>query len=173
MKHTHYILKGNIMSKRAFVSINKNETREEAIVRKAYEIMESKMATYDMSVKVTEQSVPATYLKTRLIAKEREVFGVMFLTNQHTLIAYEELFQGTVNSASIYPREIIKRGLELNAVALVLAHNHPSGINTPSNADIEITKVISEAADLVEMRVLDHFIVAGKEVVSLKALGHM
>ncbi|HDR1021763.1 TPA: DNA repair protein RadC [Pasteurella multocida] len=99
------------------------------------------------------------YLQVALQHKEREVFLVLFLDNQHRLIKQEEMFLGTINTATVHPREIIKSALYCNAAALILAHNHPSGIAEPSEADKWITKKIQSAAELVEIRVLDHFII--------------
>lgn len=99
------------------------------------------------------------YLRTELQHEEREIFMVLFLDNQHRLIKKERLFLGTINVSSVYPREIIKEALYCNAAALILAHNHPSGIAEPSYADQLITKKIGESAELMEIRVLDHFIV--------------
>lgn len=99
------------------------------------------------------------FLQTELSQEEREVFLVLFLDNQHRLIKKERLFSGTINVTGVYPREIIKAGLYCNAAALILAHNHPSGDVSPSNADKHITEKIIAAAQLVEMRVLDHVII--------------
>lgn len=99
------------------------------------------------------------YLRTELQHEEREVFMVLFLDNQNRLIKKERLFLGTINASSVYPREIIKEALYCNAAALILAHNHPSGIAEPSPSDRIITHKIRDAAELVEIRILDHFIV--------------
>lgn len=99
------------------------------------------------------------YLQTELEHYEREVFCVLFLDNQHRLIKKEEMFRGTINTASVYPREIIKTALYCNAAALILAHNHPSGSAKPSLSDKRITKQIQAAAELMEIRVLDHFVI--------------
>ncbi|UEC24253.1 DNA repair protein RadC [Pasteurella canis] len=99
------------------------------------------------------------YLQTVLENKEREIFLVLFLDNQHRLIKQEEMFLGTINTASVYPREIIKSALYCNAAALILAHNHPSGNAEPSMSDKRITQRIQSAAELVEIRVLDHFVI--------------
>lgn len=100
-----------------------------------------------------------TYLQAELEPREREIFMVLFLDNQHRLIKREEMFLGTINSASVHPREIIKTGLYCNAAALILAHNHPSGIAKPSLADKQITERIKQATELVDMRLLDHFVI--------------
>ncbi|WP_386687806.1 DNA repair protein RadC [Lonepinella sp. MS14437] len=99
------------------------------------------------------------YLQAEMEHYEREVFLVLFLDNQHRLIKQEDMFLGSVNSASIHPREIIKTALYCNAVALILAHNHPSGLANPSESDKLITKKIKQAAELMDIRVLDHFII--------------
>ncbi|EHY0996448.1 RadC family protein [Vibrio parahaemolyticus] len=99
------------------------------------------------------------YLKLKLGAHDREVFAVMFLDNQHQLISFEELFFGTIDAASIYPREVLKTALNHNAAAVIFAHNHPSGIAEPSQADKRITQRLIDALKLVDIRVLDHIVV--------------
>ncbi|QPB43293.1 RadC family protein [Rodentibacter haemolyticus] len=99
------------------------------------------------------------YLRTELQHEEREIFMVLFLDSQHRLIKKERLFLGTINVSSVYPREIIKAALYCNAAALILVHNHPSGIAEPSYADQIITQKICDSAELMEIRILDHFIV--------------
>jgi DNA repair protein RadC len=111
------------------------------------------------------------YLMTKLRHCQREVFVVLFLDSQHRLIKYEELFQGTINSAHIYPREVTKAVLKYNAAAVILAHNHPSGVATPSQADRDITQEISQLLKALDVRVLDHMIVGDTEVSSLAEMG--
>lgn len=113
------------------------------------------------------------YLVAQLRCSEREVFGVLFLDNQHRLIAFEKLFQGSISSASVYPREVVKRGLHFNAAAVILAHNHPSGVAEPSEADVLITKKLGMALGLVDIRVLDHIVVGGGSTVSFAERGLM
>ncbi|HHF2982427.1 TPA: DNA repair protein RadC [Vibrio alginolyticus] len=110
------------------------------------------------------------YLKLKLGAHEREVFAVMFLDNQHQLISFEELFFGTIDAASIYPREVLKTALNHNAAAVIFAHNHPSGTAEPSQADKRITQRLIDALKLVDIRVLDH-IVVGEDCVSFAEKG--
>ncbi|MFH4491574.1 DNA repair protein RadC [Vibrio diabolicus] len=110
------------------------------------------------------------YLKLKLGAHDREVFAVMFLDNQHQLISFEELFFGTIDAASIYPREVLKTALNHNAAAVIFAHNHPSGIAEPSQADKRITQRLIDALKLVDIRVLDH-IVVGEGCVSFTEKG--
>lgn len=111
------------------------------------------------------------FLKARLGCYEHEVFACIFLDNRHRLIAFEELFTGTIDGASVYPREVVKRGLHHNAAALIFAHNHPSGVAEPSSADIHITRRLRDALALVDIRTLDHFIVGEAEAVSFAERG--
>lgn len=111
------------------------------------------------------------YLTSQLSHREREVFMVVFLNNQHRVICAEEMFSGTFNCVDIYPREIIKRALTLNAVALILAHNHPSGMADPSHEDQQITQHIINACELVDIRILDHIIIGKGEYCSFLEKG--
>ncbi|MEH0667536.1 DNA repair protein RadC [Vibrio scophthalmi] len=113
------------------------------------------------------------YLSGVLRDKQREEFYVLFLDNQHRVIRGESLFQGTIDAASVYPREVVKRALELNAAALILAHNHPSGVAEPSQSDRRITRRISDALALVDIRVLDHFVIGDGDIVSFAERGWM
>ena len=100
------------------------------------------------------------YLRLALAGREQEVFVVLLLDAQHRVIACEELFQGTLTQTSVYPREVVKHALRHNAAALILAHNHPSGVAEPSVQDQALTRTLAEALALVDVKVLDHFIVA-------------
>ena len=111
------------------------------------------------------------YLKLHFAGMEREIFAVLFLDNRHRLIAAENLFQGTIDNTTVYPREIVKRALQLNAAALILGHNHPSGVAEPSEADRLITRRIRDALELVDVRLLDHFVVGTGTTVSLASRG--
>ncbi|OAN17103.1 hypothetical protein A3K86_08655 [Photobacterium jeanii] len=111
------------------------------------------------------------YLSQILRDRHREVFYVLFLDNQHRVIVGEVMFEGTIDAAAVYPREVVKRSLELNAAALILAHNHPSGVAEPSQADRRITRKLTDALALVEIRVLDHFVVGDGEIVSFSERG--
>ncbi len=101
------------------------------------------------------------YLRLRLRGRMQEVFMAIFLDAQHRVIASEELFHGTLTQTSVYPREVVKRALHNNAAAVIFAHNHPSGVTEPSHADKALTDALKQSLALVEVRVLDHFIVAG------------
>jgi DNA repair protein RadC len=111
------------------------------------------------------------YLKIKLAAEPDEWFTVMFLTSQHRLISFERLFRGTVNTSQVHIRVIARKALELNAPALILAHNHPSGIAEPSNADKNITSKINESLEIFDIKVLDHFIVSSNESCSFAERG--
>lgn len=111
------------------------------------------------------------FLLSQMCHHKREVFACLFLNTQHKLICFENLFYGTLNNASIHPREIVKRALELNAAAIILAHNHPSGRTEPSLADKEITQQLIKVCVLVDIYVLDHMIVGNNSVLSFKELG--
>lgn len=99
------------------------------------------------------------YLSLRLRKQESEVFACLFLNNQHCVIAYEELFFGTINGTNVHPREVVKRALHYNAAAVILVHNHPSGCSEPSQSDKQITQELKHSLGLIDVSVLDHFIV--------------
>lgn len=111
------------------------------------------------------------YLSAKLADFEHEVFAVLFLDTQHRLIEYSELFRGTIDSASVYPRELVKEALRLNAAAVIVSHNHPSGNPEPSGADKVLTQRLREALALVDVRTLDHIIVAGGSTISFAERG--
>jgi DNA repair protein RadC len=111
------------------------------------------------------------YLQLQLGNRPHEIFAVLFLDSQHRLIALEELFRGTLTQTSVYPREVVVRALALNAASVVLAHNHPSGTPKPSRADEALTQTIKAALALVDVRVLDHFVVTSSQAVSMAELG--
>ena len=107
------------------------------------------------------------FLKRQLRDKKNEVFAALFLDSQHRVLAYEELFTGTINTAAIHSRPIIERTLKLNAAALILAHNHPSGLSDASHHDVELTERIRQALDLIDTRLLDHLVIGDNEVYSI------
>lgn len=140
-------------------------------------VMEMARRTLDEEMKTgnaldSPEAVRA-YLRLILHNKEYEVFCCVFLDAQNRVIAVEELFRGTLTQTSVYPREIIKRALYHNAGALILAHNHPSGVAESSQADRQLTRRLAEALALVDIRVLDHFIVAGASSLSFKESGQL
>jgi DNA repair protein RadC len=113
----------------------------------------------------------AAYLRAWLTAYPYEVFACLFLDNRHRVIAAEELFRGTIDGASVHPREVVRRAIALNAAAVICAHNHPSGVAEPSAADVAITRRLSEALALIDVRVLDHFVIGDGTPLSMAERG--
>lgn len=111
------------------------------------------------------------FLRLQLRDRRAEVFAALFLDSQHRLIAFEELFHGTIDGAAVYPREVVTKALQLNAAAVIFAHNHPSGIAEPSSADHAITERLKAALQLVDIRTLDHMIIGDGEPVSFADRG--
>jgi DNA repair protein RadC len=140
---------------------------EHQILEKAVEILESRLVSGDA---FTRPNDTKAFLRCKLGEYERKVFGVMLLNNQHQLIEFNELFFGSVDCASVYPREVVKLVLEKNALAVIFAHNHPSGDSNLSQADRRITERLKDALALVDVRVLDH-IVVGNDCVSFTERG--
>lgn len=128
-------------------------------------------ASFERGDAISDPGITRQYLTARLRGYGREVFAVMFLDNQHRLIRYEELFFGTIDGASVHPREVVKQVLKHNAAAVIFAHNHPSGVAEPSQADRRITERLKSALMLVDVRVLDHMIVGDGEVLSFAERG--
>ncbi len=120
---------------------------------------------------LTSPDLVRRYLVSQLRHSPREVFALLLLDNQHRLIRYEPLFYGTLDGASVYPREVVKLALQSNTAAVILAHNHPSGVAEPSQADRHITDKLVAALELVGVRVLDHMIVGDGEVTSFAERG--
>jgi DNA repair protein RadC len=112
-----------------------------------------------------------TFLLARLRDRPHEVFCCIYLDNRHRVILFEELFRGTIDGTSVYPREVVKQALKLNAAAIILAHNHPSGVAEPSQADERITKRVKSALELVDIRLLDHLVIGDGTSTSLASRG--
>lgn len=113
------------------------------------------------------------YLSAQLRGRSHEVFACLFLDTRHRVLAFEEVFRGTIDGASVHPREIVKLALSHNAAALILAHNHPSGVSEPSQSDIHLTLRLRDALSLVDVRVLDHIIIGDGQPLSLAERGLM
>ena len=122
---------------------------------------------------LTSPEVTRAYLSAQLRGYSYEVFACLFLDNQHRVIQLDELFRGTIDGASVYPREVVKQALHHNAAAVIFAHNHPSGITEPSQADKQITEKLKKALDLFDIRVLDHFIIGDGDPYSFAEHGFM
>lgn len=139
----------------AVMEINRRYLREELTGR---DVLTSPDATRD-------------YLKLRLRGLSHEVFACLFLDNRHRVIEYQELFRGTIDGASVHPREVVKEAIRWNAAAVIFAHNHPSGVAEPSQADLRITKRLQDALELIDVRVLDHIIVGEQDGTSFAERG--
>lgn len=113
------------------------------------------------------------YVQSKLMSQPNEVFAVMFLDNQHHVLAFEELFFGTVNASSVHPRVVVQRCLAHNAAAVIVTHNHPSGVAEPSLSDIDITLTLKSALGLIDVRLLDHLVVASHQVTSMAERGQV
>lgn len=132
---------------------------QQTILRRAAKILENSLRSYEITIQGSCDV--KMYCQTKIGTSENEQFMVLFLDTQNRLIESEIMFQGTINAASVYPREVVKRALELNAANVILSHNHPSGIVTPSQADKNITDRLKQALTLLDISVLDHVIVSG------------
>lgn len=144
---------------------------EDETIQAALFILRRRVANRDV---MTNVDVVKQYLQLRAAGDDsngQEVFGVMFLDSQHRLITTEDLFFGTLNQTSVYPREVVKRALAWHAAAVIFTHNHPSGIAEPSRADELLTKHLKDALALVDVRVLDHIVTSGSGAVSLAERG--
>jgi DNA repair protein RadC len=127
--------------------------------------------TLQRSDALTSPAAVRDYLAAQLRHRQREVFCCLYLDSQHRVIAFEELFEGTLNAASVYPREVVRAALQRGAAAVILAHNHPSGVSEPSQADIWITERLQQALALVDIKVLDHMIVGEGAALSFAERG--
>ena len=154
------------------VSTHPTKDQEDAMISQSIAIIGERLKREDVLV-ITSPNDTRNYLMLKLAEKEHEVFAVMFLDNRHQLIAYEEMFRGTIDGASVYPREVAKAALKHNAAALILAHNHPSGIAEPSQSDLNITGRLKKACAMLDIRVLDHLIVGGTSITSLAERGEL
>lgn len=139
----------------------------EEILKMASELLNRRFARGRL---ISAPEEAKSFVAMKLAHLEHEVFAALFLDNRHRVLGFEELFRGTIDGASVHPREVVKRTLELNAAAVIFAHNHPSGEAEPSQADLRITQRLKDALALVDVRVLDHFIV-GSGVMSFAERG--
>ena len=145
---------------------------DDDIIQAALRILEGRIEYNAHQQAISSPEAAKDYLRLRLAERERETFAILLLDNRHRVIAYEELFYGTIDGCTVHPREVVKLAHTRNAAACILAHNHPSGIAEPSRADEQITRRLKEALALIDVRVLDHLIV-GEDVVSLTERGLM
>ena len=145
-----------------------NVNSDDAIIQQALAILKGRMKG---GTKIDSPRSIRDYLALTLAGLEREVFGLVYLDSQHQVIEYEELFQGTLTQTSVYPREVVKACLYKNAAAVVMVHNHPSGVTTPSRADELLTQALKSSLSLIDVRVLDHIIVGHGETLSMAERG--
>ena len=142
---------------------------DEEVISTALQILESRLERPSKFITASDDA--KNYLKLLFSGLEYESFRVIFLNNQHGVIDTKEMFRGTINKSAVYPREVVKAALQFNAAAVIISHNHPSGINEPSQADIAITKILKEAMELIDVRMIDHIIIGGTDSYSLAENG--
>ena len=145
-----------------------NETERQAVTQLALAVLANR---HQRGATLGSPDDTRAFLRLRLGACEREIFGVVLLDNRHRVIEVVELFQGTIDGASVHPRVVVQHALQANAAALLLFHNHPSGVSEPSAADQTITQRLIKALALVDIRVLDHLVVSAGEAVSMAERG--
>lgn len=143
-------------------------TQLQAVIELSKRYLKFKMTENNV---LTSPTLTHHYLASQLANKDREVFLVIFLDNQNHVICSEEMFVGTYNCVEVHPREIVRKALKCNAAAIILAHNHPSGVAEPSQADRKVTQQIEEACNLLDIRILDHFVIGKGEYVSFAERG--
>lgn len=143
---------------------------QETVLSRAAKILENQVK--DCDVLVSPDST-RQFIKYKLAARESEHFAVILLDNRHRVIEYVELFNGTIDTAAVYPREVVKTCLNHNAAAVIFAHNHPSGVAEPSETDINLTRKLVSALGLIDIRVLDHLIVGNPDITSMAERGLM
>ena len=149
---------------------NKIETSDDAVIESALKILEKRITYSTDSQALSSPADSRAYVKLQLAAYPHEVFACLFMDNRNRVIAFDKLFRGTIDGASVYPREVVKAALKHNAAAVIFAHNHPSGVAEPSAADEQITKRLKDALALIDVRVLDHLVV-GEDVISFAERG--
>jgi DNA repair protein RadC len=141
---------------------------DEVVIDAALDVVR---ARFTRESTLTTPHATRQFLRLRLAPLEYEVFSCVFLDNRHRVLAYEEMFRGTIDGASVHPREVVKRALALNAAALIVAHGHPSGIAEPSQADELVTRRLREALALVDVRLLDHIVIGADAACSMAERG--
>lgn len=144
------------------------ESEKDSVVKLALSVLREK---HQVGEKMDNVKQVRNYFQLKLSERKNEVFSALFLTNKHTIIAYEELFQGTIDGASVHIRVVAQKSLELNSAAVIFAHNHPSGDPNPSESDNRITLKLKESLGLFDIRVLDHIVVGTSGTISLAERG--
>ena len=163
------LLSSNVAQLRNTVGLGKAKTAElGAIMEICQRVLSERMSRRCI---INSPDTTRQYLQLHFRGLQREEFACLFLDTRHHVLALETLFKGTIDSAAVYPREVVKRALELNATSVIISHNHPSGDAEPSQADIRVTETIKNALQLLDIRLLDHMIIGKGVVVSLAERG--
>jgi DNA repair protein RadC len=157
---------GDRFASLAFTDLSESE--QDSVKRLGLEVL---AARYQVGTVLTSPASVREYLQLKLRDRKAENFGAVFLDNRHRVLCFEEMFQGTIDGAQVHPRVVVQRALEANAAAVILYHNHPSGVAEPSKADENITSRLKDALSLVDVRVLDHFVVGAEDVTSFTERG--
>ena len=144
---------------------------EEQLIRRALCVLEQRL--FQRGPRLLDPQSVRYYLRLALAGEKNEVFAVLFLDNQHRVLAFEPLFQGTVDSACVYPRCVVQRALAHNSAAVILVHNHPSGCTEPSQNDMVLTQQLKNLLEGIQVRVLDHFIIGEGEPYSFAESGRL
>jgi DNA repair protein RadC len=144
--------------------------QEDVVIRQAIRLLEKRLAK-KRGAPLDSPTSARDYLRLKLAPEALEVFCVMFLDSRHRMIAFETLFRGTIDGTTIYPRAVIKRAIEHNCAAVIFAHNHPSGVADPSEADRAITRKLQSLLSALDIRVLDHMVVTAETVFSFAEAG--
>jgi DNA repair protein RadC len=147
---------------------NLNDVEKQSVITLAMKVLAIK---YRAGRRLSKPEETRNYLRLRLADYRNEVFGCLFLDSRHRIITVRELFQGTIDGASVHPRVVVQQAMEVNAAAMVFFHNHPSGVAEPSQADERITRRLKDALALIDVCVLDHFVVSAGESVSFAERG--
>lgn len=150
-----------------YTATGNQAARDAAILERAEQILRKR---FERLGTMAQPSDASAWLRARLATRDSEAFCCVFLDNRHRVLAFEELFHGTIDGASVPPREVVRACLHHNAAAVIFAHNHPSGVSEPSGADVALTQTLKQALDLIGVRVLDHLVI-GETVTSLSQRG--
>jgi DNA repair protein RadC len=152
----------------ALQNVSLSDVEQQSVVQLALKILR---ARHRRGRVLSNPLATREYLQLTFEGYRNEVFGAVFLDTRHRVLAFEEMFFGTIDGASVHPRVVVQRALELNAAAVIFAHNHPSGVAEPSNSDASLTRRLREALSLVDIRVLDHIVVGNEGTTSFAERG--
>jgi DNA repair protein RadC len=153
------------MKSKRLPKIQSSMSEDEQLIQKALRCLESKLK-YQPNVSFLGSKQVRAYFQLQLAGEKNEVFSVLFMNNSHQLIAFEKMFHGTINEATVYPRCVVQKALELNASAIIVGHNHPSSNLMPSQADIDLTRDLKKILNIVNVKLLDHIVVTSTDTFS-------